>query len=97
MARQGDVLDVPGAQEVISDGDRGALPRPGGGELELRLSRWLWLVKWLLAIPHVVVLVLLWLAYGVLTVVAFFAILFTGRYPARSSSSTSGYCAGRGG
>jgi hypothetical protein len=40
-----------------------------------------WLVKWFLAIPHFVVLVLLWLVFVVLTVVAFFAILVTGRYP----------------
>ena len=45
------------------------------------LSRWLWLVKWLLIIPHVVVLALLWIAAVVLTVVAGVAILFTGRYP----------------
>jgi hypothetical protein len=51
------------------------------GELDDRLSRWLWLVKWLLVIPHFFVLAFLWLAYFVLTVVAFFAILFTGRYP----------------
>jgi hypothetical protein len=51
------------------------------GELDSQLSRWLWLVKWLLAIPHFVVLVFLWIAFCVLTVVAFFAILFTGRYP----------------
>jgi hypothetical protein len=51
------------------------------GALDPRLSRWLWLVKWLLAIPHFVVLFFLWLAFVVLTVVAFFAILFTGRYP----------------
>src|SRR5581483_3273589 len=51
------------------------------GDLAPALSRWLWLVKWFLLIPHVIVLVFLWLAFVVLTVVAFFAILFTGRYP----------------
>jgi hypothetical protein len=51
------------------------------GELQPGLSRWLWLVKWLLAIPHFLILVFLWLTLFVLTVVAFFAILFTGRYP----------------
>jgi hypothetical protein len=51
------------------------------GRLDPELSRWLWLVKWLLAIPHFVVLVFLWIAFVVLSVVAFFAILFTGRYP----------------
>jgi uncharacterized protein DUF4389 len=51
------------------------------GRLDPGLSRWLWLVKWLLAIPHFVVLFFLWLAFAVLTLVAFFAILVTGRYP----------------
>ena len=51
------------------------------GRLEPKLSRWLWLVKWLLVIPHLIVLVFLWLAFLVLSVVAFFAILVTGRYP----------------
>jgi hypothetical protein len=51
------------------------------GELAGHSSRWLWLVKWILAIPHFIVLVFLWIAFVVLTVVAFFAILFTGRYP----------------
>jgi hypothetical protein len=51
------------------------------GRLDPQLSRWLWLVKWLLAIPHFIVLVFLFLAFIVLTIVAFFAILFTGRYP----------------
>ena len=40
-----------------------------------------WLVKWVLAIPHLIVLLFLWIAFVLLTMVAFFAILFTGRYP----------------
>jgi hypothetical protein len=51
------------------------------GELDPNLGRWLWLVKWLLAIPHYVVLLFLWIAYTVMTVVAAFAILLTTRYP----------------
>jgi hypothetical protein len=51
------------------------------GRLDPGLSRWLWLVKWLLAIPHFIVLFFLFIAFALLTIVAFFAILFTGRYP----------------
>ncbi len=51
------------------------------GAKDPQLNRGLWLVKCFLAIPHFVVLALLWLVFVVLTVVAFFAILVTGRYP----------------
>jgi len=46
-----------------------------------QLSRWLPLVKWLLAIPHYIVLAVLGILVGLLTIVAWFAILFTGTYP----------------
>jgi hypothetical protein len=51
------------------------------GRLDPSLSRWRWLVKWLLVIPHVIALVFLWIAFLVLSVVALLAILFTERYP----------------
>jgi hypothetical protein len=49
--------------------------------LDDSISRWLWLVKWLLLIPHLIILVFLWIAFVVVTVIAFFAILFTAQYP----------------
>ncbi|MFE2647782.1 DUF4389 domain-containing protein [Streptomyces nigra] len=49
--------------------------------LDTPLSRWLWLVKWILVVPHFVVLFFLWIAFVVVSVIAFFAILFTERYP----------------
>ncbi len=70
------VAPVPSAR-APSAGDPVLL----AGRLDEPLSRWLWIVKWLLAIPHFVVLVFLWIAVVVLWIVAFFAILFTGRYP----------------
>jgi hypothetical protein len=51
---------------------------PDGGR---GLNRWLPLVKWLLAIPHYIVLFFLWIAAIVVVIIAWFAILFTGRYP----------------
>ncbi len=58
-------------------------PYPLGvtGDLDPGVGRWLWLVKWLLAIPHFVVLFFLWIGFLLSTIVAGFAILFTGRYP----------------
>jgi hypothetical protein len=54
------------------------LPYP---DAERDLNRWLPLVKWLLAIPHFILLIFLWLAAVVAVIIAWFAILFTGRYP----------------
>ena len=53
------------------------------GRLDEPLSRWLWLVKWLLAIPHWFCLIFLWLGLVLATIATFFALLFTGRYPRR--------------
>jgi hypothetical protein len=66
-----------------------AYPVRVNAQLDTELSRWLWLVKWLLAIPHYVILAFLWLAFFVVSVIAFFAILITGRYPRRFLTSTS--------
>ncbi|MBP2266116.1 hypothetical protein J3A64_001580 [Pseudarthrobacter sp. PvP004] len=51
------------------------------GQLDPALSPWMWLVKWFLAIPHFFVLLFLWFAFAVTSIIAWFAILFTGRYP----------------
>jgi hypothetical protein len=45
------------------------------------LNRWLPLVKWLLVIPHFIVLAFLWIAVVVVVFIAWLVILFTGRYP----------------
>jgi hypothetical protein len=50
-------------------------PEPGS------LNRWMTLVKWLLAIPHYIVLLFLGIGAYVAVLIAWFAILFTGRYP----------------
>lgn len=69
------------ADPVAMHARPGSYPVRLNGTLDEPLSRWLWLVKWFLLIPHYVVLALLWLAVTVTTVVAGVAILFTGRYP----------------
>jgi hypothetical protein len=62
-------------------GEAGQYPVTLDVEYDENLSRWLIFVKWLLAIPHYIVLAFLGLAAYVVVFIAFFAILFTGRYP----------------
>lgn len=50
-------------------------------DVERDLNRWLPLVKWLLAIPHLIVLAVLLMVAVLVVVIAWFAILLTGRYP----------------
>ena len=66
---------------MTSTTSQGSSPVRLTGELDRNLSRWLWLVKMFLAIPHYIVLAFLWVAFLITTVIAGFAILFTGRYP----------------
>jgi hypothetical protein len=72
-------VPVPGAVEPADTPP--ASPVALTAQLDPALSSWQWLVKWFLAIPHFVVLFFLWIVFAVLTVVAGFSILFTGRYP----------------
>ncbi len=68
----------------LNDSDQGPVstyPLRLEARLDPNLSRWLWLVKWILLIPHFIVLFFLWFAFVCSTVVAGFVILFTGRYP----------------
>ena len=60
---------------------QGVYPVSIKGELTEPLSAGLWLIKWLLAIPHYFILVFLWIAFVIVWIMAFFAILFTGKYP----------------
>ena len=58
-----------------------AYPVRVDASLDAPLSRGLWLVKWILVIPHYIVLAVLWLVFVVLSAVAMVAIVVTGRYP----------------
>ncbi|WAJ34773.1 DUF4389 domain-containing protein [Arthrobacter sp. FX8] len=66
---------------TVAAEDRRAYPARLFGDIDPGLSRWMWLVKWFLAIPHFILLFFLWFAFVITTIVAGFAILFTGRYP----------------
>lgn len=85
------LLGAAGLGRGIGDGAPQVTGTPGpqspspvhlSGQLDPGLSRWKWLLKWILAIPHLVVLALLWVAFPVVTIAAGLVILVTGRYPA---------------
>ena len=61
--------------------ERASYPVLLKGELTEPLGRGWWLIKWLLIIPHVIILFFLWIAFIVVWIIAFFAILFTEKYP----------------
>ncbi len=65
----------------LSDAESRAHPVTVTAHLDEPLSRGLWLVKWLLLIPHAVILAFLWAAFVLVTLVALVAIVATGRYP----------------
>jgi hypothetical protein len=71
---------TPGAEAAPPEA-KPPFPLTFKGELTEPLSQWLWLVKWFLLIPHCIVLLFLWLAFAVLWVLSFFAILFSSKYP----------------
>lgn len=73
-----------------TQGAGGTYPARLEGQLDPNLTRWMWLVKWLLAIPHYFVLAFLGIAFVVVTLAAGVAILFTGRYPASLFQFTVG-------
>jgi Domain of unknown function (DUF4389) len=62
-------------------GDAGQYPVTLEIDYDDKLSRWQIFLKWLFALPHFIILVFLFLAAYVVIVIAFFAILFTARYP----------------
>ncbi|MDO9589894.1 MAG: DUF4389 domain-containing protein, partial [Microcella sp.] len=77
-------------RSVATEPMTGPYPVAVTGHLDPAVSRWLWIVKWILVIPHWVVLSVLWVGFVVATVIAFFGILFTGRYPRSLFPYTTG-------
>ena len=80
-ARGTGAASAAATDDAAADAASAPYPVQLDATLDQQLSRGLWLIKWLFALPHVILLVFLWAAFAVVTIVAFFAILITGRYP----------------
>ncbi|MBN1858619.1 DUF4389 domain-containing protein [Candidatus Bipolaricaulota bacterium] len=74
-------LGQPATGRTLPSEHGGPYPVILSGTLDPDLSPALWLIKWFLAIPHLVVLSFLWAAYAIFSFFAWISILFTGRYP----------------
>src|SRR5918999_1824982 len=72
-----------GARHAAAPAAAVAAPVAVTGELQPDVSRWMWLLKWFLAIPHYIVLTFLWIAFSILTLVAAFRHPLHGALPAR--------------
>ncbi len=73
--------DYPPFDFTMSADDPGGDPLVASVERPEQLNRWLPLVKWLLAIPHFIVLYILLLAASVVALIGFFAVIILGRWP----------------
>lgn len=83
------ITSIPSNGPVVAS-SREAYPARLDGHLDSPLSRWRWIIKPFLIVPHLVILAFLWLAVIPLTVFSGFAILLTGRYPEPIFSFTVG-------
>jgi hypothetical protein len=89
-ARHGVTESTAGATLAVHADAAHAHPLALTASIDESIGRGLWLIKWLLLLPHYIVLAVLWLAVLVVSIVAWFAIIITGRYPRSLHAYTVG-------